>query len=290
MNYHDTAVNLRTQNNRCTAEPIFVVQELQRTWGMDSHWSDNYAWLCQDEDMQEADDEQFAVLERGELPEGDDIWEKVYYKDSWVAVQAFFTEAAAQDFINRESHNHTELRIYVASASRNLEWQAARFLLGSEKHQQRTHQVCHVMDDIWVGNFESCQGLQGLKFDRIVHIYHPDQPGHCHHTLDHWSRPHYEPGSPHLLIKYLEHSPLDWGTVQSVVDFCRDESQSVLIHCAAGLGRAPTFALIALWARSRVPVSFGMKFIAEAMWGQYRHPHMPMFDGRVLNTLMKELK
>lgn len=71
---------LKTQDNRITAEPIFMVQERHRFYGMRPAWA---------------------------MP--------------------FFTEAAAQAWIDRNQHNYERpLRVYVASGHSNPEWKAIR--------------------------------------------------------------------------------------------------------------------------------------------------------------------
>ena len=37
--------NLQTQDNRITAEPVFVVEQKRRDWGFDSAYCDDYAWV-----------------------------------------------------------------------------------------------------------------------------------------------------------------------------------------------------------------------------------------------------
>jgi hypothetical protein len=73
---------INTQDNRITAEPIFMVQE--------KHWRNSTVY---------------------------------------VNIQPFFTEKAAQEYINANRHNLVEPRIYVESGYRNYEWQAVRTLL-----------------------------------------------------------------------------------------------------------------------------------------------------------------
>ncbi len=36
---------LRTQDNRCTSNPMFCVQEKRREYGFDSRWTDNHVWI-----------------------------------------------------------------------------------------------------------------------------------------------------------------------------------------------------------------------------------------------------
>lgn len=122
--------NLRTQDNRITAEPIFLVQQKVRQTGIDNDYADHALWL--DEDWNEIEDkDEIARLETEwqdtfEAPEG---FTRTGYVDRWDFLQPFFTEAAAKRFIEGNAHRYDELRIYVDSAYRNVEWQAIRAFL-----------------------------------------------------------------------------------------------------------------------------------------------------------------
>lgn len=93
---------LRTQDNRITADPIFLVQQQRRVYGVDHHYTD---------DFEEIDGE------------------TVGYKTIWEFVTCCFTEAAADRYIAENAHNLTDPRTYVASAYRNREWIAVRAML-----------------------------------------------------------------------------------------------------------------------------------------------------------------
>ena len=119
---------IRTQDNRITDAPIFIVQQKQRIWGISSEYSDEYAWLeTGSGDYSEAD-----AKKADELDELDDGWEetpgwkKSYYQDIWVFVTACFTESGCQDFINRNGHNLHSPRIYAEGSYRNEEWRTIR--------------------------------------------------------------------------------------------------------------------------------------------------------------------
>lgn len=124
---------LKTQYNRITAEPIFMVQERHRVYGMDPGYSEDYQWEeVESGDFVHATPEQAAELDRllrAHLPTYiDDVeFDQVWYTDIWVNVQPFFTEAAAQEWITRNQHNYEHpLRIYAKSAHNNPEWKAIR--------------------------------------------------------------------------------------------------------------------------------------------------------------------
>ena len=65
---------LRTQDNRITADPFFIVQERQRSYGVDTAYDPEIAWLYSDESI-EVDAAQAKRLEKKyqktyEEPEG----------------------------------------------------------------------------------------------------------------------------------------------------------------------------------------------------------------------------
>ena len=118
----EIAKELRTQDNRATSYPIYLVQERRRIWGMDSAFAENYAWVDVDDSENIADDEQAEELEQREFDDGK--WEKVYYKDIFVTDQPFLTLKGAESYMAKERHNLESPRIFVASGWRNEEWKA----------------------------------------------------------------------------------------------------------------------------------------------------------------------
>jgi len=119
---------LRTQDNRITADPIFVVQQKRRTYGFDTQWGGDVVWIDQANDCIEADDEERARLEAhyDETGEEEDGWARTGYVDTWEAVQPFLAGKAADEYIAANRHNLKEPRTYVESAYRNREWKALR--------------------------------------------------------------------------------------------------------------------------------------------------------------------
>ena len=132
MSLDQITERLNTQDNRCTSDPIFIVQQKKRIWGVSTDYAGDYAWLDfgnehEEADLQlaeELDDLEFEGCETGS-------WQKVGYVDIWEFVTACFTEAACQEYIDRNRHNLNEPRIYAASAYRNREFIDVRnYLLG----------------------------------------------------------------------------------------------------------------------------------------------------------------
>lgn len=129
LNLAKIGERLRAQDNRITADPIFLVQERKRQYGMDTQYDPAIAWIYADDPV-EADKATSARLEKKYQKDGKDEREgfrRVGYFETWEYVQPFFTEVAADEYIARMSHRHRgPLRTYVDSAYRNYEWQAVR--------------------------------------------------------------------------------------------------------------------------------------------------------------------
>ena len=140
------------KHNCSTSNPIWVVQENQKTWGMSPDYSDESAWIMDGDGEYETAQKLFDDLDaqgRHEVNDfclknsdvlfddldGDDSsqdellekfaselnydWSKVYYIENWVGIQTFLTRNDANRFIQRHNHNYKELRIYVESSWRN---------------------------------------------------------------------------------------------------------------------------------------------------------------------------
>ena len=123
---------IRTQDNRCTSDPLFIVQQKKRIWGMDSDYCEDYEWVAEDDHEHIAEGVERAGCDALDC-NGEDVpgWHKVYYVDQWEFVTVCFTEKACQDYIAANGHNLTEPRIYAASAYRNREMIAIREILKS---------------------------------------------------------------------------------------------------------------------------------------------------------------
>lgn len=123
---------LRTQDNRCTSDPLFLVEQKRRIYGMDSNYFEDYEWLREDDHEHVADRIERAGLD-SLAEEGEDVtgWEKLHYLDLWEFVTVCFTEQACKDYIAANGHNLNEPRIYASSAYRNHEMIAIREILKS---------------------------------------------------------------------------------------------------------------------------------------------------------------
>jgi len=124
---------IRTQDNRCTDQPMFIVQENVKDWHITADEATGHVW--KDDDYDDPDEKMLAWLER--LESWDDIpkpWHKHYFRTRWEFVTACFTEQGCKDYMACNKHNHTgELRIYGWHSFRNAEFRSVRtFLIGLE--------------------------------------------------------------------------------------------------------------------------------------------------------------
>lgn len=125
---------LHTQDNRCTAEPFFVVQEKHRVYGIDADAYDApHEWRTEDGDGTADADEAKDLDEKYENSESTDGWNRIGYVDEWRDVTGCFTEEGAKEYIRINGHNLKEPRIYAKSLYRNAEMIAIRKrLMGAE--------------------------------------------------------------------------------------------------------------------------------------------------------------
>lgn len=121
---------IRTQDNACTSHPMFLIQRNRRIYGMDPNYSEDFTWIHQDDCEEVAEDER-AKLEAQHEETGEEAsgYRRVAYIDLWEFVTAFFTRAAAEQFLIDNAHRFGQKRIYVDSGHRNPEWQAIRAYL-----------------------------------------------------------------------------------------------------------------------------------------------------------------
>lgn len=120
---------IRTQDNRFTSHPLFVVEKKVVDAGYEDGYADFYQWVDFENDYYEADEEEAAHLDAmlahdpESLPTG---WAKIGCKIRWEFVTCCFTEQGCKDFLKVNGHNVGESRIYVYSGWRNYEWQDVR--------------------------------------------------------------------------------------------------------------------------------------------------------------------
>ena len=107
----EIASNLKNQDNRCTADPIFFVQVQEKVWGVDSSVHDDAVEYFRDTNDGE------SIYETNE-----EIGEFVRYGGSSEDL-----EKGAEDYLAANGHNlHGKTRIYVDTLWRNAEMIAIR--------------------------------------------------------------------------------------------------------------------------------------------------------------------
>lgn len=128
MSFSETQKQLNDQDNAITADPLFIVQQRNRVYGIDLEYAPEAAWFyTEDSEYEEATPLEARVLDASdEVPE---FWEKIGYYDSWEYVQPFFTRKAAEKYIEANRHRLTDPRVFVESLYRNPEMQAIRSAL-----------------------------------------------------------------------------------------------------------------------------------------------------------------
>ena len=127
--FRTVAKRMRTQDNACTADPIFIVYEKERIYGLDTSYADDkIVWLDVYGDYGEADDRKKRALDRyyrmyHQDPEG---WTRTGYTDRDRFVTACFTRVAAEEYIKRDGHNLKRPHIYVEHINRR-NWEMKSF-------------------------------------------------------------------------------------------------------------------------------------------------------------------
>ena len=120
----DIGRRLITQDNRCTADPIFQVRGLRRFYGMDPRWADS-VWVDTEEGAIEVD-----PPEDPDNP-GDFIIETGYI-DVWEVLMVAFTEEGCREHLRLNGHNYRHYQkvdIYADTLTRCPEMIAVRNFL-----------------------------------------------------------------------------------------------------------------------------------------------------------------
>lgn len=124
------AEKLKTQDNRCTCNPMFCLQIKVRDRGYDPEYSEDTIWI----DMESGDYQEVEPNTEGA--------EEVGYKDRWETVMVAFTEQGLLGYMEKDGHNivrrayNGEVRLFVESFSRCAEMILIRKLLMSDMFEQ----------------------------------------------------------------------------------------------------------------------------------------------------------
>lgn len=174
----DLSTQLKTQDNRITSDPIFLVQQKRRIYGLDPEYAEEYEfeWLHEDEGYGPDEYVQLALEAWREAGGQEDMpYRRLAYLDTWEFVQCFFTNQAAQDYIQINKHRLNEPRVYVDSGYRNHEWIQLRRFLSSISDK-----TCATCGSSFVdkrGTF--CTKTSWQDESRITHDDVPED-GYCH--------------------------------------------------------------------------------------------------------------
>jgi hypothetical protein len=120
---------IRTQDNRCTDQPVFIVQQKQLTYGVDDAYTDLYHWCHRDGEGVADEVLSNRLNNRHRAGKSTGKWEKIGYVEHWEFVTACFTEQGCAAYLNLNRHNLHETRIYADGSFRNEEYKAVRNFL-----------------------------------------------------------------------------------------------------------------------------------------------------------------
>jgi hypothetical protein len=128
----ELSTELRTQDNAITADPLFVVFQEERIYGVSQNYQTNgFTWVGVDDSSVTADADEAKVLDKlhdedRELSIGGVTYERVWYRIVPRFVTACLTRMGAEAFIAHDGHNLKNPYIYVESLHRNAEMIALR--------------------------------------------------------------------------------------------------------------------------------------------------------------------
>ncbi|WP_413499220.1 ead/Ea22-like family protein [Buttiauxella gaviniae] len=118
--------NLRTQDNRITSHPVFVVFQKEEMVVSEEFDHDRIAWVweCGDGEVEDRTARRLEALHQGCRDTRG--YSRYAMKSIKRFVTACFTEDGCKDYLRQNGHNLNEPFIYVDSAYRNDEWQVIR--------------------------------------------------------------------------------------------------------------------------------------------------------------------
>lgn len=134
------AEELKKQDNRITANPIFCVYQKKKVFtpegcGEHSDWFDDEGHILSEEDLLDiigeyrSDHEDSSLDKEGILIEAGCRLLDYNIEDVVVEGQYYFSEKAAQNHIDRNHYHYSKPFTYVESAWRNDEWNTIREII-----------------------------------------------------------------------------------------------------------------------------------------------------------------
>lgn len=123
---------IRTQDNRITDQPMFVVFEKREIIGSDEHSPSRIVWVWEGEEVDELRGKRLEML----YQDGRDTrgYDRYAMQEIDVFVTACFTEQGCKNYLRRNGHNLRQPYIYAAGSYRNDEYQSVRNWLASLPH------------------------------------------------------------------------------------------------------------------------------------------------------------
>lgn len=154
---------LLTQDNRCTADPFFVVFSKRLIVVDEDYDHDLIVWCREDDSEVEATESQHRRLEalhRGyRKPEG---WRRLAIKEIDQFETACFTEQGCKDYLAVNGHNLRKPFTYAHSLFRNREMLELRKMLMAEPKEKATTEAWRMMCGDWRDDLVSLHGQDGL--------------------------------------------------------------------------------------------------------------------------------
>ena len=128
------------QDNRCTANPVFVVYEKKKVTSDKEYNNGEYIWVNDGTEYETDQEVVDAIKEYHEkeiniedydeqIDIDGDYYDKWYYQEVEVYVQTFFTAKSAQEYIDQNGHRLNEPFFYAESLFRNEEMKTVRNFL-----------------------------------------------------------------------------------------------------------------------------------------------------------------
>lgn len=122
---------IRTQDNRITDQPMFVVFQKREIIGSDEHSPSRICWVWDGEEVSELRAKRLeALYQDGRGTRGHDRY-AMQEVDEFVT--ACFTEHGCKDFLRQNGHNLRQPYIYACGSFRNNEYQLVRNWLAGVK-------------------------------------------------------------------------------------------------------------------------------------------------------------
>jgi hypothetical protein len=171
---------LKTQDNAITSDPVFMVQQRHRQYGMDEAYCEKYCFVHGDDSDHEVNEEsdpvRFAAFSDDDFGDEDpEFWTRTGYIDTWQNIQPFLTREAAEEFRKREAHNLGETRVYVESGYRNAEWKWLREVLPAVLERLKASDGAS--DLVGLDNLDRLHAAAAQQYLTIR-----THAGHCNHT------------------------------------------------------------------------------------------------------------